>query len=243
MIGLVTMVALAALGQEGGETLRQRFFREMKDPELRRQYVEYRQGYSKIVDDPNPPEVPKDLRFEQAWQGGSRCGPVALYFLLKLHGLNVSLEQMIEAVPVSAEGASLAQLQTVAERFGLRTQAVKFTPEDMPKLPTPYIVHYNNAGTNDSRDNHFDVVFKSFGSTRCGFIDTTNCITKTGDYEAMVGRVSGYALIPVAQGAWWRTALWWAFGAVLALDCVMLAVLGLRLRKSPAAAKAEVARA
>lgn len=210
------------MGQAGSETLRQRFEREMNDPELRRKYFDFLTNRTVIESDPRPPEVPAYLRFERGWQTGPKCGPVALYFLLRLKGIDASMDRVIGAVPLGEAGASLADLKKAADRFGLPTRTVAFTPEDMSNLPTPYIVHYNLSGSDDSKGNHFDVIFKSFGNQRCNFLDTTNCVVRSGDYGAMSGRVSGYALITGTRHEWWLPILWAAFVGVLAGDAIML---------------------
>ncbi len=223
MISVVPMVILLALGQAKGETLRQKYMREMKDPAMERAYEEVREKkWMKDEDDPRPPELPDDLKFERTWQTGKKCGPVSLFFLLRLKGFNIPRDRVISAVPLGEQGASLADLQKAAERFGLRTRTVKFDPENMPALPTPYIVHYNLSGSDDSKENHFDVVFKHFDKSRCNFVDTTNCVIRSGDFEAMVGRVSGYALITESRSGWWMPFLWTAFAAILAANIIML---------------------
>jgi len=233
-------VAAATLGQSGSETLRQKFAREMSDPEARKNFVAERKASGKIEDSKMTTDVPDYLKMERAWQTGSKCGPVSLYFLLRLHGIEISMDRVVEAVPLTEEGASMAALQEAAGRFGLKTRAVKFTPEDIPKLPAPYIVHYNLSGENSSKGNHFDVVLKSFDETRCSFIDTTNCVVKTGDYEALVGRVSGYALLADVSRDWWRPALSWAFLAVLGANVILLARLGIGRLRAPSAGRGVV---
>lgn len=228
----MALIACLAVGQPRNETLRQRFEREMNDPVLRQKHFDFLSQRSVIESDPNPPRVPDYLRFERGWQTGEKCGPVALYFLLRLKGQNVTMDQVVKSVRLGEGGATLADLQQAATDFGLPTRAVKFTPEDMPNLPTPYIVHYNLTGDNSSKGNHFDVIYKTFGSDACNFLDTTNCVIRSGEYGLIAGRVSGYALVPEARREWWLPMLWAVFGLVLAGNIFLLSRVGLnRLRR------------
>src|SRR5207302_1841696 len=109
------------------------------------------------------PELPAYLKVERSWQTGKKCGPVALFFLLRSHGIHVDLDEVVASVPIGEKGSSLADLQEAAARFGLKTRVVKVVPEELSGLPKPHIIHWATGGS-EVTGGHFDLVVREHQS-------------------------------------------------------------------------------
>ncbi|MGB9114715.1 cysteine peptidase family C39 domain-containing protein [Bradyrhizobium sp.] len=73
----------------------------------------------------------------------AECGAVCLAMVLASHGKHVALEVMRERCNTSRDGLNAAQIKKAAETFGLDVKSLRCEPEDLGRLPTPMIVHWN----------------------------------------------------------------------------------------------------
>jgi hypothetical protein len=211
-----------------------------------------------VEDPPTLPALPLAFKFERKWQNGQSCGPVALYFLLRLQGQRVQFDDVIGSITTTEKGCSLADLEAAATKFGLKTRAVKLTPEQIGELPTPAIIHFTTPGDRTKEVDHFDLFLGESvadDGNSYEFIDTTNCIKYRQTAGAIGPKLSGYALIAdsvSSNGTRGYALLWSGAVTVIALDMVLLGLIvrrsvGGRARwapadKQPAAAAASPAR-
>jgi len=142
------------------------------------------------------------------------CGVDALFVLLKLEGIQVSIDRLDAALPPRRpDGYSMAELATAARECGLRLEGMRFTKTDEP-LKRPAI-----ALLEDSRGGHF-LVLRPVGSTgtMVQVIDPPHAPWII-DYDRLLAgpKWTGRILIPrstwkVRQAAPWLSA---AAGVVL----------------------------
>jgi ABC-type bacteriocin/lantibiotic exporter with double-glycine peptidase domain len=86
------------------------------------------------------------------WRSERMCGPNSLYGLLRLKGLEVSLDDVVRQASPGANGVSFAQLQHASGEFGIRCEVVRFNRNQLSSLNFPVIVHFA-----DDKDGHFSV--------------------------------------------------------------------------------------
>ena len=87
------------------------------------------------------------------------CGVNALYVLLHLEEMPVSIERLVSALPApNPEGYSMAELAATARSFGLPLEGVRFAKEDS-RPDRPMIVFLK-----DARGGHF-AVLRPVGTT------------------------------------------------------------------------------
>lgn len=204
---------------EAQETLAESMFRRLDDPRLSRELLK-KPDSDAVLPPPIMPSLPDSIRLEKGWQSGPNCGPVSLFFLLRLLGYNVDRDEVLNRVSVTAEGCSLADLQAAAAHFGMKTKTIKFTPEDRLGFQRPYIIHWIARDGRQARD-HFDVVVRNNQDGSAEIIDGTDAVAKQLSARVVVERMSGYALIPDESAPWWLIVLWIAFAGV-GLGCAAI---------------------
>jgi hypothetical protein len=94
--------------------------------------------------EPSPFEVPPSPAIAP-WAESGRCGANCLYALLKLRGIPVEYEELVDLVAINgALGSSLEDLQNAAAKYGVELDARKVKPEELGSLPTPFILHVDS---------------------------------------------------------------------------------------------------
>lgn len=217
MLGQAETDAVSEIDAQLAATSVEQYFDLMERPEFFRTQT--------IVTNDDPPEMPElteELRLERHWQTGMKCGPVALYFLLRLNGIDhVSMQQILDEVPTNERGTNLKALQDAALRYGMEAAVVRVTPETVSRLPHGSIVHWNTNEESGQSDDHFDV-YLSFipDSGRYQIIDTTSCITKLVPHDSLAQMASGYALMPqrTIRSKWTTASLWVVFVMMLVMN-------------------------
>lgn len=84
------------------------------------------------------------------------CGLASMAMVAKYHGHNIDLNGLRQRFPVSLKGATLTQLMQMANQLDLGPRALRLELEDLPKLQTPAILHWDL--------NHFVVLKKVSGN-------------------------------------------------------------------------------
>jgi ABC-type bacteriocin/lantibiotic exporter with double-glycine peptidase domain len=152
-----------------------------------------------IYDVPEGVMTPPRLQLERSFQSGVRCGPNALFLLLRLCRVNVDYETVLKATPIGKNGASLEDLRKTAVEFGLTAQIRgDVSPDDLTRSRLPAIVHLKASGgpTNPERQDHFIVVADRTKVGDFQGVDTTNMTFAIYTVEALARNMSGYALFP-----------------------------------------------
>src|SRR2546423_520148 len=70
------------------------------------------------------------------------CGPASLAMVLELHGREVRLDQLREAMSIDRGGTSARDLLRTASLFGLRGRGVRIEVAALPELPLGTILHW-----------------------------------------------------------------------------------------------------
>lgn len=91
--------------------------------------------------------VPMLLQTEAA-----ECGLACLAMVAGAHGLDTDLASLRERFEISLKGATMADVSDMAIALGLAPRAVRCEPDDLPRLATPCILHWDL--------NHFVVLVK-----------------------------------------------------------------------------------
>ena len=127
------------------------------------------------------------------------CGANCMYFLLKLHGIDVSLEQMADEIPVIGQGASLLDLKNAAEQNGMPVEVLEVTPDELARLELPLIAL---MGTDPEKTPGHFVVLSSVTEEGVMGIDgtTTGRIALTA--TAFNKEFSGFVLSPQRTTDW-----------------------------------------
>jgi ABC-type bacteriocin/lantibiotic exporter with double-glycine peptidase domain len=154
------------------------------------------------------------LKREQAWQQGRACGANSLYFMLRLNGKKVGLDELRRSLAPTERGNSLKDLRDAALARGLRTEVVQTDPDGFRGLTPPFIVHLSQQFSDYG---HICLVLgKKDGYIH--MIDGTRMIVlrkKEADFFKMW---SGYALIAE------ETAMETCLRALLIIQALVLAL-------------------
>lgn len=165
--------------------------------------------------------TPERWRLDRPFQTGQRCGPNALYLLLRLERVNASYDKVVDRLKPGSAGCSLEDLHQAAGEFGLRTQVRKLSVEDVRYAPKPIIVHLNApasaSGGADAPRDHFALITTIMPDGGYQGMDTTNMILTTWSPNAFSRNFSGYCLVLSEH---WPSVFTWravAYSAALAL--------------------------
>ncbi len=93
------------------------------------------------------------------WNDGLFCGPNALYVVLRLYDLPVSMEQVHQEIEIDpGRGCTPEQIKVAGEKLGLPMEA-RFVPADqLIRLRRPFILHGVQAEDREGAKGHFWVV-------------------------------------------------------------------------------------
>lgn len=83
----------------------------------------------------------------------AECGMACLAMVFDFHGLRIGLPELRRRFSLSLKGAKLANLIEIAQQLRFQARAVRIELEDLRKLRTPCILHWNM--------NHFVVLTKA----------------------------------------------------------------------------------
>lgn len=104
----------------------------------------------------------------------SECGLACLAMLAGHYGAHLELRELRMRFPSSMKGASLERLMSIADSLGLRSRAVRLEMQDLAKLRTPCILHWNLS--------HF-VVLDRVGPRRVVILDPASGKRRLGHAE------------------------------------------------------------
>lgn len=87
-------------------------------------------------------KLPEGWNWEPAWRQKGDCGPVCLFVMARMTGIDASIQQVKNLVPTDPQvGCSMEVLCCKARELGMETEARFLKPEGLPDVPTPFILH------------------------------------------------------------------------------------------------------
>lgn len=113
----------------------------------------------------------------------AECGLACLAMICGYHGYRVDLRALRVRFPSTLQGATLRQLLEVATRLGLRSRAIKVEVEDLTRVRTPAILHWDL--------NHY-VVLRRCGGRWLEIYDPARGVQRLS-WSAVGSRFSGIA--------------------------------------------------
>jgi hypothetical protein len=145
---------------------------------------------------PDTPSVPAAMRFEPRWRYQSDCGVTSLFVLMRLLGIDRTIEEVERSIDVDPNrGSSLETLVLKSRELGLPANLRFVTPSDLPLLQGPYIAHCN--GSLVSGVGHFLVVVDYAAQQKqYAVINTDKNVFEWIPSHALIALFSGYVLIP-----------------------------------------------
>lgn len=93
------------------------------------------------------------MRFKMCFQHDAmQCGAACLQMVLMYYGKYCTLDEVDDNCHSSSQGVSMLSISNAAEYFGLKTACGKLSLEQVPDIPFPCVLHWNQ--------NHFVVLYK-----------------------------------------------------------------------------------
>ncbi|MGH8601430.1 MAG: peptidase domain-containing ABC transporter, partial [Gammaproteobacteria bacterium] len=114
----------------------------------------------------------------------SECGLASLAMVSSHHGLRHSLAELRQRFSLSLKGASLSRLINIAGQVGFQTRPLRLDMDDLGKLKTPCILHWDL--------NHF-VVLADVGKSKVTILDPAFG-KRTLSHAEVSGHFTGVAL-------------------------------------------------
>ena len=130
---------------------------------------------------------------EEIWRIQKRCASNCLYLLMKMNRKTVHYQDIERLIPVTENGANLADIRRCATSLGLATEVVKATPEYLARCCLPAIVHMEPEDTSGTMG-HF-VVLTVVGPDKVELIDGTTAIVDVIPRDKFNKQWSGFLLI------------------------------------------------
>lgn len=176
-------------------------------------------------------ELPEQFKFGSKWQEPRLCGPNSLSVLLALCGHQIPSERVLELVPISEAGCTLADLSKAATSLGFPHRLLKVTPTELGKLRPPLLVHEELTGRQEGASaelGHFYVLCRVDRDGGMFFIDGVSGLYQYSHPGPLLRSFSGYVMVPdeVAIGLPFSYTLYGLTALVL-----LIVVLGLFLMK------------
>jgi hypothetical protein len=145
------------------------------------------------------------------WRRKADCGPQSLFALMRLQGAdNVSINDVAGLVDVNpSHGCSIVDLHRAAGALGLPTEILFVNPNDLERIPRPFILH--GISTVGKNLGHFSIVVDYNRENReYAMIDPI--FESFGWYpeRSALHGFTGYVLVPVQPVGmrWWRWIGW-----------------------------------
>jgi predicted double-glycine peptidase len=126
-----------------------------------------------------------------------RCGPNAVYMLLKLEGREVRFSDILEGTRVDAQGVSLTEVRNALEKHGMAAELIKCQPSDLPLIFPPYIMYVNTPRSANSVDDlgHF-VIVVSINQKTLQVLDASTAAEKTYQRHKITNIWDGVLIVP-----------------------------------------------
>ena len=170
----------------------------------------------------------------------AECGVNSLYIFLRLHGLDVSYDQVSQTFPGDVFGRSLLDLKEAASQFDVDSSVRRCSVADLRKLQLP-VISYANASTlwterETKAIGHFYVV--TFADEQwIQYVDGTTGVTHRVPHHFFAKGVSGHVLVASPPSKAWDAVLNGLATGSLGVLLVGLFVVLRRASKPPRDAK------
>jgi len=146
---------------------------------------------------PDGLSVPLHLQLEQTFQKGEKCGPNALFLLLRFCGIKAIYEDVLSKVPLTKKGASLDSLVIAARSYGLQCDARKLSPDDLKRIDFPVIIHvaaWASPSTPEQKD-HYLVLTGRLTDGKYRSVDPTSGTAPILSDDFMARNFTGYSIV------------------------------------------------
>jgi len=165
----------------------------------------------------------------ELWQAGPYCGANAAYVLMRMIGLDVQHEAILQKAPVSDKGMSMLDMKQLLASFGVTSELLQVAPDVLGRLPLPFIARLETVGPETG---HYVVVYnRNPTSGQYGVVDGTSGAFGDVGAEAFHREFAGQVLIS-DQPFWLRLADY-ARRALVAVSCLQgAAISAILLRAS-----------
>lgn len=135
------------------------------------------------------------------WRSYPMCGVNSLYVAARLRGVDVAYEDLVERVPRTEHGSSLADVANAASALGLQGRTVKGAPDALRTLSYPVIAHLQSA---ESATGHFVVILDEEDG-RLLVVDGTTADMRFVQREAFLRDWTGYLVVFEPSPTLWAT--------------------------------------
>lgn len=157
----------------------------------------------------------------------TECGLACIAMVAAHHGYEVGLQSLRQRFPLSLKGASLSRLMNIAGQLGLQSRPVRLDIEEMLKLKTPAILHWDL--------NHYVVLIKvgkfkitildpAFGKRILNYAEVSDHFTGVALELTPTTEFKNQKAAPtvsVRQLTGHITGLWRSLGMILLLSAVL----------------------
>ena len=132
------------------------------------------------------------------WRQPNYCGVNSAYVFLKIHGEEVTHDEVEQRIPVSDAGSSLSDLREGIQSFGMPVRAVRAQSEQLARIPLPAVAHIerNDVHTFDPLNRGHFVVLVAVEPEVVSYVDGTSGVLETARKDRFLREWSGYLLVP-----------------------------------------------
>jgi len=172
---------------------------------------------AQAADAPNPsPAGQGPSAAKVAWRKTQRCGLNCLYVLLRIHGVEVSYQELADETVVGDQGSTFAELSRVARRHGFDLTPMRATWESIDDWPLPAVIHLESQNL----DRHYVLLLRREGEEFVIFDCTDGEVSRWGEGEIR-DKWSGYVLLHNPPGRWQRLLSWTPYAWLVCGGCML----------------------
>lgn len=146
------------------------------------------------------------------WETYRECGSNCLYLVCQILGVKNDLRRLKRALPLDANGSSLAELARAASEVGLFPVAARLSPNELGQVRAPSIVHLRRMGVEGGDGDHY-AVYLGITEARGGVVLLDPPLlpheVSSHDFGRMwTGNVMMFARSDTEATAWRRALSW-----------------------------------
>ena len=141
------------------------------------------------------PELPRSETAKSRvdfWPASPHCGPSSLYLFLRMHGIDISVDDVKKRVPATDKGTSLHDIHRSAVDFGIdNARVVRTSSANLSQFQFPVIALLADGGVANNDTGHFVLITDEISGAIRG-IDGTSHQRFTYTPEAFGQQFTGY---------------------------------------------------